>query len=245
MIRGVIFDLGGTLVYSAEFEAANAQALTRWLRARGYTVPDEFAPAVMEERRARWAARRGTEEVTAHEALQAVLERYGLPADAAFVADAERAFFGPELEGMRPRPGATALLARLAGAGLALGLISNASSHYLIVACCRRLLFEPYLDPIVVSAAVGWRKPDPRLFRIVLRHWNLEASQVVMVGDSLEADIAGAQAVGMRSILVTPEPDGRPSAPPDPAAVADVRPDAVAADLRQVEAIIDRWREEP
>jgi len=248
MLRGVIFDLGGTLIYSAEFEAANAQALLRWLRRRGHAVPEAFAQAVIAERQERWAARRGTEEVTAHDALQAVFRRYGLPADAAFLADAERAFFAPELDGMRPRPGAVALLARLAGAGLPLGLISNASSHYLIVECCRRLLFEPYLDPIVVSAAVGWRKPDPRLFHIVLRRWSLDAAQVAMVGDSIEADIAGARAAGLRSILVAPEPGAGPSVSPaaqDAAVVAGVRPDAVAADLRQAGAIIDRWREEP
>jgi len=248
MLRGVIFDLGGTLIYSAEFEAANAQALTRWLRTRGHPVPDDFALAVMAERQARWAGRRGTEEVTAHDALRAALQRYGLPTDAAFVADAERAFFIPELEGMRPRPGAVALLARLAGAGLPLGLISNASSHYLIVECCRRLLLAPYLEPIVVSAAVGWRKPDPRIFHVVLRHWGLEAAQVVMVGDSLEADIAGARAMGLRSILLAPPRDDGPPAAhsaPEPAPPAVAQPDAIAASLLQVGEIIDRWRAEP
>jgi len=247
MIRGVIFDLGGTLIYSAEFEAANAQALTRWLRERGRAVPDGFAQAVMAERMARWTSRRGTEEVTAHDALQAVLRRYDVPSDAAFIADAERAFFVPELEGMRPRPGAVPLLARLASAGLRLGLISNASSHYLIVECCRRLLFAAYLEPIVVSAAVGRRKPDPRIFHAVLKPWGLEGPEVVMVGDSLEADIAGARAAAMRSILVAPEPDGGPPishAAGDPASTAFVQPDATAEDLQQVGEIIDRWRKE-
>jgi len=238
MIRGVIFDLGGTLIFPGEFEAANAQALLRWVRGQGLAAPDDLAAAVMAERQARWAARAGTREVTADEALRAVLERYGLPTDAGFVADAERAFFAPELEGMRALPGAVALLARLNRAGLRTGLISNASSHYLIVEGCRRLLFAPYLEPIVSSAAVGWAKPDARIFRVVLRRWGLAPEEVVMVGDTLAADIAGAQAVGMRAILLTAvHPPGAPTS------LASARPDAVAATPREVGEIIERWRE--
>jgi putative hydrolase of the HAD superfamily len=190
----------------------------------------------MAQRQALWAARTGTQEVTADEALRAVLERSRLPTDAEFLADAERAFFAPELEGMRPLPGAVELLARLSRGGLRIGLISNASSHYLIVECCRRLLFAPYLEPIVSSAAVGCVKPDPRIFRVVLRQWNLPPAEVAMVGDTLGADSAGAQAVGMRSILVTAaHPPGAPTS------LGSVRPDAVAKTLAEVGDIIERW----
>jgi len=236
MIRGAIFDLGGTLIHPGEFEPGNAQTLLRWVRGRGFAVPDDFVGAVMAQRQALWAARTGTQEVTADEALRAVLERYRLPTDAEFLADAERAFFAPELEGMRPLPGAVELLARLSRDGLRIGLISNASSHYLIVECCRRLLFAPYLEPIVSSAAVGWGKPDPRIFHVVLRQWGLPPAEITMVGDTLAADIAGAQTVGLQSILLTAtHPPGAP------AFLESVRPDAVAKTLAEVGDIIEQW----
>lgn len=240
MIRGVIFDLGGTLIHPGDFERGNAEALVRWLRGRGHAPPEAFAEALMAERRALWAARAGVEEVTADRALRAVLERFGLPAGAEVVADAERAFFSHELDGMRPLPGAVELLAGLNRRGLRAGLISNASSHYLIVECCRRLLFAPYLEPIISSAGFGWTKPDPRIFRAVLRQWDLPPGDAAMVGDTLGADVAGAAALGMRSILLTAA-----HAPDAPTALDSVRPDAVARTLREVGDVIDRWREQP
>ncbi len=239
MIRGVIFDLGETLIYPGDFETGNAQSLLRWLRARGHPVEDGFLDAMVGERRALWAGRDGTREVTADQALRTVLERYRLPSSPEFLADTERAFFAAELDGMRPVPGAVEILARLNRRGMRTALISNASSHYLIVECCRRLLFTPYLEPIVTSAAVGWAKPDPRVFQAVLRPWGTPPEQIVMVGDTLGADIAGARMAQMRSILVTAtHPPGAPTA------LDSLRPDAVAGDLREVGEIIERWRRE-
>jgi putative hydrolase of the HAD superfamily len=194
----------------------------------------------MAERQARWAGRRGYEEITADGALRAVLERYGLPAGAAEVDAAERAFFVPELDEVRLLPGAAALLRRLNDAGLRTGLASNASSHYFVVECCRRLLLAEFLDPILSSAAVGWGKPDPRIFRAVLRPWEFPPERVVMVGDTLAADVAGAAALGMRSILLTAALQ-----PGASAALETIRPTAVAASLDEVGNIIVGWKEDP
>jgi HAD superfamily hydrolase (TIGR01509 family) len=201
-------------------------------------VSDDFVDALMAERQARWAARNGFEETTADGALRAILERYDLPAGPADVSEAERAFFVPELEEVRPLAGAAAALARLNRGGLRTALVSNASSHHFVVECCRRLLFAEFLDPIVSSAAVGWVKPDPRVFRAVLRPWNLPPHAVVMVGDSLAADIAGAAALGMRSILLTAAHE-----PGAPVALESVAADAVAATLAEAASIIEGWKE--
>ncbi len=238
MIRGVIFDLGGTLITTGNWEAANAAALRAHLRRRGDIVPDEFADALMAERRARWAARTGLEETTADGTLRAVLARYGLPAGPLEVADAERAFFAPELEEVRPLPGAAALLARLNQTGLRTALVSNASSHYFVVECCRRMLFAEFLDPIVSSAAVGWVKPDRRVFQAVLRPWQLLPAEVVVVGDSPAADIAGARGLGMRSILLTVV-----HGPDAPLVLGPAGPDAIAATLAEVATILEGWQE--
>lgn len=239
MIRGVIFDLGGTLITQGDFEEPNARALLRWLRAAGHAIPESFVDALMIERRALWDARKGTEEVTADQAIGAVLARFGLPAEAAFLASAERAFFTFELDSVRPLEGAVEVLGRLHGMGLRIALISNASSHYFVAECCRRLRFAPYLEPIVSSAAVGRVKPDPRIFRAVLDTWDTPPAEVAMVGDSLPADIAGAQTAGMRSILITAI-----HAPNAPTSLESIRPTAVAGTLSAVGEIIQRWRGE-
>lgn len=242
MIRGVIFDLGGTLIARARtpllnFERGNAEALRRWLRVRGARLDAGFVEALVAERAAKFAQRAGgTREIKAEEALRPVLARYGQPTDDRFVASAEAAFFEPELREMRLLPGARNLLVLLAARGLRLGLASNASSHYFIVECCRRLGLDRFLDPILSSAAVGWGKPDPKIFEAILQPWAIPPQAAVMVGDTVDADIAGARHLGMRAVLLTAE-----HGPGDPKEMAGIRADAAAATLVEVGRIIERW----
>jgi phospholysine phosphohistidine inorganic pyrophosphate phosphatase len=58
-------------------------------------------------------------------------------------------------------------------------------------------------------------KPEESFFRLALQDLGLEANEVAMVGDDAEADVAGAQAAGLKGIQVRtgkyrPEAEGRP-----------------------------------
>jgi len=71
--------------------------------------------------------------------------------------------------------------------------------------------FLPGCGAIVaaVSAAAGVMpvvvgKPQPPLFRIALRRLGLAPAHAAMVGDSVESDIAGGRAAGMRTVLYAP-----------------------------------------
>jgi HAD superfamily hydrolase (TIGR01549 family) len=240
MIRGVIFDLGGTLTARVRIppeamERANAESLRSWIRGRGHDVGDDFVRTVVAERTARFLERAGgLKEIRASAALIPALGRFGLPADADVAAAAERAFFEPELNEMRLLPGAIDLVERLAQRGIRRGLASNASSHYFVEECCRRLDLDRRLNPILSSAAVGWAKPHSAIFQVILSTWDIEPANVVMVGDTLGADVAGARALGMRSILVTGE-----RGPNEPMPSEILRPDGVAIDLPAVGVILD------
>jgi len=59
-----------------------------------------------------------------------------------------------------------------------------------------------YFEAVTVSGEFAIGKPDPEIFRIVLKRMDLEAQSVVMVGDSLRSDIAGAHNAGIVSIWV-------------------------------------------
>jgi len=60
------------------------------------------------------------------------------------------------------------------------------------------------IDAVVPSASVGAAKPDPRLFAAALAAVNARPARAVHVGDSLEHDVAGARAAGLRAVLVSP-----------------------------------------
>ncbi|MBM7646213.1 putative hydrolase of the HAD superfamily [Scopulibacillus daqui] len=60
----------------------------------------------------------------------------------------------------------------------------------------------PFFEKIVISGDFGKGKPDPALFEYVLSETGLNHKEAVMVGDNLNADIKGANAVGMKSIWI-------------------------------------------
>jgi putative hydrolase of the HAD superfamily len=77
-----------------------------------------------------------------------------------------------------------------------------------------------YFDVVLTSAAIGFEKPHPEAFAIALRELG-DPETVWMVGDSVEADIAGARRAGIPGILVRRAAPGVECAP-DLAAAAEL-----------------------
>jgi HAD superfamily hydrolase (TIGR01662 family) len=96
--------------------------------------------------------------------------------------------------------------------GYRLGMISNTSDDKNVQQLVDRWGLRSYFDFIVTSAGCGIRKPDERIFRSALDHFEVLPEATAMVGDTLEADILGANQIGMYSIWIT-----RRIAGPDPA----------------------------
>ena len=61
---------------------------------------------------------------------------------------------------------------------------------------------DKYFDLIVCSRDTGDRKPNPEIFRLVLSELGVEAGEAVHVGDSVEADMYGAQDSGLTGVWV-------------------------------------------
>lgn len=85
----------------------------------------------------------------------------------------------------------------------ALHLISNGfnEASQTKIAKCN---LKKYFDTIVISELVGVHKPHPEIFHYAVGRAKTEIRHSVMVGDSLEADIQGAQNVGMDAIYFNP-----------------------------------------
>jgi len=56
------------------------------------------------------------------------------------------------------------------------------------------------VDAVITSALIGYEKPHPEAFRQALGHTPPE--RACMIGDNPVADVAGAEGIGMRTILV-------------------------------------------
>jgi HAD superfamily hydrolase (TIGR01458 family) len=98
-------------------------------------------------------------------------------------------------------------------------LLDRAMNHVLagarLVALCKSRMWRrasglvmdagPYVAALEFATGASAEvagKPSPEFFRAALRSMALRARDVVMIGDDPESDVAAAQAVGMRGVLV-------------------------------------------
>jgi putative hydrolase of the HAD superfamily len=57
-----------------------------------------------------------------------------------------------------------------------------------------------YFDSIVISEEVGIEKPYQRIFEVALAQLGVKPENAVMVGNKIDADILGANRIGMKSV---------------------------------------------
>lgn len=113
-------------------------------------------------------------------------------------------------------------LARLVDAGYDVLVVTNGSPRQQDKV--DRLRLRELVHGIAVSSIVGVRKPRPGIFEAAAREAGLTASEIDwMIGDSAEADIRGAAAIGARSVWLSRGRDW----PLD-----DLRPFAIATTFR-------------
>ena len=132
------------------------------------------------------------------------------------------------LEGFPPmNAGAKQRLEAMRNDGWKLAVVTNGESG-VQEATAERVGLTGLLDAFVVSATVGVRKPDPRIFRLAAEACGEPTRGAWMIGDS-DADIAGAAASEMRSVWLARSRDWHRK---------DLRPDAIAASLTEALGIV-------
>ena len=62
----------------------------------------------------------------------------------------------------------------------------------------------PYFQEVITSETTGHRKPDAAYFHYALQRARVPATAALMIGDSLEADVRGAQACGWDTVFFNP-----------------------------------------
>ena len=85
------------------------------------------------------------------------------------------------------------------------------------------------VDFVLVSEEFGVAKPDPEIFREALRLAGVRPEEAIFVGDSVEFDMAGAQAAGIPTVWVNRHQ--RPWTEPGPPPTRQIRS---LADLPQL-----------
>ncbi|GAA0732661.1 HAD family hydrolase [Dactylosporangium roseum] len=142
------------------------------------------------------------------ESWQAIAERFGFPESSAELTLA----FARRLPALcRPHAGAIDGLRTLRAAGWRTALLTNGDE--LDQRAKLGAGWDGLFDAYCFTNAEGVRKPDPVVFRLVAARAGTDLEGAWMVGDSLEADIAGGAAVGMNTLWISGGrdlPDGGP-----------------------------------
>ena len=209
-IRGVFFDLGGTLLDYRKEEVFGALLEEKGIRVgperiiRAYDVVEkewkrnlpgyQYSPPSGEEAIRRWD--------------RMLLEQLGVPGNldelARFVSEN-----WDRMDKQLPRnlvrrryPDVLPCLERVRQHGLKTGIVSNIWSEARLRSELEGLELLEYFPVLVASGSVGFTKPSREIFDIALKRVLLDPSEIVFVGDDLEADYRGASNAGMNPVLI-------------------------------------------
>jgi putative hydrolase of the HAD superfamily len=207
-IKAVLFDMFDTLMLiekNHEFYSPSLMRMYRYLTDKGVDVPfEKFNSTYIEVRDSLYAkADLNWEEPHFNVRVAQTLNKlgYNYADTSSVVAEATGEFCEEFMKYVRLDPDTEAMLRVLHGK-YGLGLISN----FAIPECVLKLLktagIERFFDVIVVSGAVNKRKPAAEIFKTALKLMGVLASETVFVGDTIDADIEGAKAVGMKAIYI-------------------------------------------
>jgi putative hydrolase of the HAD superfamily len=223
LIKAVTIDLWGTLLIDSpsadeRYRRERIVRIAETLEDRGIQVPiTALARGYDESLRQLVRVWREMRDVPVERhatlLLQAVDATLPGRLDAAGLAEVTWAYASPALDAPPPvDPGAAAALEALAERGIAVCLVSNTMRTPGTVV--RRILEKAgLLDAfagMVFSDELGFRKPDPTIFRSALRLLGVAARDAVHVGDDARLDVEGGHLSNMRVIQVGNgrQPDG-------------------------------------
>jgi FMN hydrolase / 5-amino-6-(5-phospho-D-ribitylamino)uracil phosphatase len=205
-IRHILFDLGGTLMHARGdwlpiFERAD-QALINKLHEYHITLDTKIFRARLHE----YYAQRDKDfqETSYHFVLRELLKELGYAEVAEPVLrSALDAMFSVTQSNWVLEDDALGILQKLKSDNYHLGIFSNAGDDQDVRDLVKKFGIHSHFDFVLTSAACYYRKPHERAFEIALAQWSIPPEDAVMVGDSLEADIFGANNLGMQSIWIT------------------------------------------
>jgi len=242
----VLFDLGSTLIYfDASWDALigeSHQALWRALCRMGVPTAreaflDEFGRSMAE-----YYHDRNTDlvEVTTESVLRRSMARLGyVHLSDEVLRAALAALYAVSQAHWRVEADAAPTLAALADRGYRMGIISNASDSADVCKLVDDAGLRSFFELVLVSADVGLRKPHARPFEMALSHFGVSPRRAVMVGDTLGADIRGANALSMASVWIT----RRGNAVDRAEHGAVVQPGACIAALSELPDVLEHWPE--
>lgn len=215
-IKGVLFDLGDTLLDFGDvdirglFESGTHLAYD-YLREHRQPLPSFTKYHRLQLWTIRWhyfKSHLTGREFNALDVIGRLSSRMGQTLTRDQTVELAWLWYKPLSESGKLEEGVRQMLQAFRDEGLKLGVVSNTFIPGEVLD--RHLQREGLLELLptrIYSCNVGYRKPNPKIFAAALQQAELQPEETVFVGDSPQADIRGANRVGMISVLK--DPSGR------------------------------------
>ncbi len=197
-IKGVFFDLGGTLRILHDAPEHQARARARMAQLAGAEDVDAFIDLVEERYKPYrdWALTENRECGDYDLWAQWLLPE--LPEEQLRAICHEMTFQYRQIKGKRFLvDGGLDVLRTLRERGYRLGIISNLIGENEIADWLREDGLEEYFETVTLSSLCHIRKPDPEIYRLGCQDLGLEPGQCASVADNLSRDFTGAKAAGI------------------------------------------------
>ena len=201
--KAVLFDWAYTLVDLVdEDDHAAFVRLTDFLRDKGVALPDfatlftayqDLFYGLIDE------SRRTHREACFETVLRYLFFRYGIETDGYVSWREILTVYYDVIHGVRTMyPDVVHTLESMQDAGVRMGVVSNTTNPKFIKDEERRRVgLDRFFEFALYSSDMPYRKPHPTIFLAAVERLGLHAEDVLFVGDHLQMDVAGAQAVGM------------------------------------------------
>jgi 2-haloalkanoic acid dehalogenase type II len=101
----------------------------------------------------------------------------------------------------QPYPETIEALEMLKKKGIKIAIVSN-TPKLSVDGVLEKFGFDKLFDAVCFSYETGYLKTDPEMFDLALEKLGVSKEDAIMVGDSMETDIAGAEKAGIMAVLI-------------------------------------------
>ena len=206
-IKAVGFDLFNTLITVEPPALDEAESrMIRSMRQNGLSLEKELFKKAYREAALRFVkeAQKDGRETHNRFWISAALQDHGniIPPDDPLIAAAVDAYFSAFPQYCHLIPGTREMLGTLKDS-YRLGLLSNFTHAPAAIKIIDGIGLTSCFDVVLISGALGFRKPHPFVFSKLIERLGVEKNEVLYVGDDPEPDITGAQQAGINPVWTT------------------------------------------
>ena len=197
MIKGVIFDIDGTLYDYIANDKIAVKNLCKYAKENLNVEEEDFRRFYSEARQI--VKERLTDGGARHSRVlfcQTVLELLGKN-PFCHVMEMYNVYWDTFLTNMKPFDGVVEFIRKLKNADKKISICTDMTAH-IQYRKIERLGLKNFIDCMVTSEETGLEKPSPVMFNLALKKLNVTANETAYFGDSLERDIEGAANVGIK-----------------------------------------------